>query len=150
MLEANAEPPADGGQIVPLLPPVSAGQLHRAEEGERRHRQAGRGATRAKHTTIERGVVGREKRRAVEDREKLRPRSDEGWLVFHHLPGNAMNRGKNDVPSWRPEQHRLPANHRQPLDANQPHRTGAVGTVIGSLEVDGDKGVVARQLMNRV
>ena len=70
MHEPDPEPLANGGQVVRLLAPAAAGELDCAEEWQVRSGQPSGRAAGGEDTPVERGVVGHQSGRPVQERRQ--------------------------------------------------------------------------------
>jgi len=139
MLQSDVEKSADVRQFGRSQVPCPPGELHRANEWHRWHLQSGRQAARLQHFAIEAGIMSDEMVRTVEQWRDLRPHIAKGRLIGHVAPSDAVDIAEDHPASRRPNQPSRAGDNLAAFDSNEADSARAVGAVVGSLEIDGDK-----------
>ena len=136
VVEGDPELAADVGKPRRADAPCPPGNLHRAAERQRWRLDAVARAAGAKHAPVERGVVGREELRALDERLDPRPELSEVVRLRHVLPRQPVDMGEPEFLRRRPDE----VNRRvHDPSAREADGAGAVLPIVGRLEIDRDK-----------
>jgi len=135
--EGNAEVAADIGERRRIDIPDSARQLDRALKRIRGCAQTSLLTTRVQHRTVERSIMGCEKRHVSQASGERRPQLTKCWSVGNVSPRDAMHIGKHEVAAWRTNVVVGTIDDRIPFDTYHGNGTRTIATVVGGLEVDG-------------
>ena len=139
VVERDPELAADVGKFGLVDAPCPPGNLHRAAKRQRRRRDAVARAAGVKHAPVERGVVGRQKLRALDEGLDPRPERSEVVRPRHVFPGQPVDIGEPEFLGRRPDEVNRRINNRSAHHFDKADGAGAVLPIIRRLEIDRDK-----------